>query len=131
MGEELADAQLVEPVGDGEHVRVRVVHVLVHVARFRCPYDERSERAVAPLTARVRVPEVRALVVRLVRVPERAVRRHRALRHVRYAVHVRRVALMMAVPVDGRRLLHHGVLHVHHDYIAQAYLHTHLELLSR
>jgi len=89
MGEELADAQLVQPVGDSDDVHVHVVHVAVHVTRLRGPYDERPERTVTPLAAGVRVPEVRAFVVGQVHVPERTVRRNRTLRHVRHAVHVR------------------------------------------
>lgn len=122
MGEELSDAQLVQPVGDRDDVHVHVVHVAVHVPWLWGPHDERPERAVTPLAARMRVPEVRAFIVGQVHVPERTVRRNRTLRHVRHAIHVRRVALVVPVPVDGRRLLHHGVLHVHHDRIAQAHL---------
>jgi len=122
VGEELADAKLVQPVGNRDDVHVHVVHVTVHVPRLRGPHHERPERSVTPLAARVRVPEVRALVVGQVHVPEGTVRRNRTLRHVRDAVHVRRVALVVPMPVDGRRLLHHGVFHVHHDRVAQAHL---------
>jgi len=122
MGEELADAQLVQPVGDRDDVHVHVVHVAVHVPRLWGAHHERPERSVTPLASGVRVPEVRALVVGLVHVPERTVWRNRTLRHIRHAVHVRRVSLVVPVPVDGRRLFHHGVLHVHHDRVAQAHL---------
>lgn len=102
MGEELADAQLVQPVRDGDHVYVHVIHIPVHVSFFWRAHYERPESAVTALTPGVRVPEVRALVVCQVHVTERTVRRHRALRHVGDTVHVRRVTLMVSVPMDGR-----------------------------
>lgn len=119
-----AGARIVYPVLHHQHMfaEIKVVEAAVWLRLLGPAYDEWPEDAVATLHARVRMPEMRAGIVSRKAVAECGMRRDGALSDVRHAIHIGRLLLVQAMPMDRGALAQQIILDIDDNLIALAHL---------
>lgn len=101
-----AGARLVYPILHDQHMfaEIKVVEAAMRFRMLGPAYNQWPEDTVATLHARVRVPEMRAGIISRKAVAKGGMRRNRTLSDMRHTVHVGRLLLVQAMPVDGGAL---------------------------